>query len=112
MKLKPKQRSLKANCTENQYGREIMKNTGTDRPIILIERDGGLIEAIAGNVEANVIIIDSDIEGLFDEEISTIDGQQVWLDLRRIETKKVSNEYLRSVYVRCLEKIKSTKTGD
>ena len=52
-----------------------MNNTGTDRPIILIERDGGLIEAIAGNVEANVIIIDSDIEGLVDEEISTIDGQ-------------------------------------
>ena len=37
-----------------------MNNTGTDRPIILIERDGGLIEAIAGNVEANVIIIDSE----------------------------------------------------
>lgn len=75
-----------------------MTDKSTEIPIILIERDGGLIHHITGNVMADVIIVDFDTEGLDDEEISTIKGKQVWLSSRNIDNNSVSYKYLKSVH--------------
>ena len=77
----------------------------SEKPIIIIESDGGLIQFIGGNIKADVVIIDYDTEGLEDDEISTlINGNEVYLDVRTIDSK-VSDEFLQSTYK--LAKVKS-----
>lgn len=79
----------------------------SEKAIIIIETEGGLIQFIGGNIKADVVIIDYDTDGLEDDEISTImNGHEVYLDARTIDSK-ISDEFLQSTYKLARIKYKS-----
>ena len=84
-----------------------------EKSIVLIEREGGVINYIHGNVDAKIVVVDTDIEGLSDDEITVIDGIEVYLDIRAVDTESRSKNWYESLYkmVRQLTMIDSIQVG-
>ena len=84
-----------------------------EKSIVLIEREGGVINYIPGNVDAKIVVVDTDIEGLSDDEITVIDGIEVYLDIRAVDTESRSKNWYEALYnmVRQLTMIDSIQVG-
>lgn len=84
-----------------------------EKSIVLIEREGGVINYIHGNVDVKIVVVDTDIEGLSDDEITVIDGIEVYLDIRAVDTESRSKNWYEALYnmVRQLTMIDSIQVG-
>lgn len=48
-------------------------------PVIVIQINGGLVNAVLATQPVRVVILDEDTEGGEDERIATVDGQDVYV---------------------------------
>lgn len=50
-----------------------------EKPVVVVDLDGGAIHNVRGSAPVRVIILDADIEGGDPDNIHTVDGQEIYL---------------------------------
>ena len=63
-----------------------MKNKLSSKPRIIVKMETGAIHWVAGNIDADVIFFDEDVEGLDEDRVSELDGNEVYLMHRVVDT--------------------------
>lgn len=76
------------NCNTNRVEAVV----STLAPVAVIDVSGGLIQNITSNLPLDVIVLDADIEGVSEDEIVEVEGDEVYashpgatVDVERIE---------------------------
>ena len=69
-----------------------MCNVNAKRPVIILKMDAAFLDYIYGNIDADIVIVDQDTQGISEDEISILDGERVSLSIRRVDTRAVSQE--------------------
>lgn len=62
------------NCNKNHVEAVV---TIAEAPTAIVEMDGGLIQQIIASGPMHVVVLDADIEGADEDEVSTIDNKEV-----------------------------------